>query len=257
MKALKQSFAWWCYEGKCGAANMPRLMAEARQIGYEAVEFVPEDQWQMVTDAGLKMSSIPGQNSLAEGMNQTAVADKVAGEIREKIGKAAKWKIPVLIVFSGNRNGLDDETGAKNCASVLARVAREAEQAGITIVLELLNSKVDHADYQCDRTAWGINVCERVNSPAVKLLYDIYHMQIMEGDIIRTIQRDHQWFGHYHTAGNPGRGPMNGDQELHYPPIYRAIAATGYTGYVAHEFVPAGDPVKELRDAYDQCVRSF
>jgi len=255
MKSLQQSFAWWCFDNK--GVPMPKLMAEAENIGFTAVEFVPEDQWQMVADSGLKISSIPGHGSLTEGLNQPANFDRNVKEMQANIEKAAKWKIPVLIVFSGNRNGMDDETGAKNCAEVLSRVAKTAEQAGITLVLELLNSKVDHADYQCDHTAWGVKVCERVGSPSVKLLYDIYHMQIMEGDIIRTIRTHHPHFGHYHTAGNPGRGPMNGDQELHYPPIYRAIADTGYTGYVAHEFVPQGDPLKELRDAYEQCVRSF
>jgi hydroxypyruvate isomerase len=150
-----------------------------------------------------------------------------------------KWGIPTLICFSGNRGTLDDETGA----AALSKLAPAAESAGVTLVLELLNSKVDHPDYQCDRTAWGVKVCESVSSPRVKLLYDIYHMQIMEGDIIRAIQ-------HYHTAGNPGRNALYETQELNYRAIASGIAATGYEDFVGHEFIPKGEPVAALRQAF-------
>jgi hydroxypyruvate isomerase len=160
----------------------------------------------------------------------------------------------VLICFSGRRNGLDDETGLAACAETLGRVLPAAEQAGVKLAMELLNSKVDHRDYQCDHSAWGVQLCERVGLPAFGLLYDIYHMQVMEGDLIRTIGRDHRHFVHYHTAGNPGRGLMNAGQEIQYPPIYRAIAATGYTGLIGHEFIPQGDPLVELRAAFEQCA---
>ncbi len=159
-------------------------------------------------------------------------------------------KIPNLLCFSGNRNGLDDEVGAEITAAGLARIAPAAEEAGVTLVLELLNSKVDHPDYQADHTAWGVQVCRAVGSPRVKLLYDIYHMQIMEGDIIRTIQAVHPFIGLYHTAGNPGRNDLDDEQELNYAAILRAIRATGYTGYISHEFIPKGDPAAALRTTF-------
>ena len=177
-------------------------------------------------------------------------------EIQESLAKAEKWKIPVLICFSGNRAGQDDKTGLEICAETLRRVAPLAESAGVKLALELFNSKVDHADYQADSTSFGVKLCQAVGSPAVKILYDIYHMQIMEGDIIRTIQRDHEWFAHYHTAGNPGRSQPDETQEIYYPAIYRAIAETGYTGTVAHEFVPKGNPLEAMEKAYRQCEAS-
>jgi hydroxypyruvate isomerase len=165
---------------------------------------------------------------------------------------AERWKIPILICFSGNRAGLDDETGAAQTADGLRRVAAAAEHAGVTLALELLNSRVNHPDYQCDRTAWGVKVCELVDSPAVKLLYDVYHMQVMEGDLIRTIQCHHPHIGHYHVAGNPGRHEPDDSQEIGYSAVYRAIRATGYTGFVGMEFTPRGDPVAALRAAFAQ-----
>ena len=178
---------------------------------------------------------------------------EVEQELRSNIERAVRWRIPNLICFSGSRGGLDDATGAEITAEGLRRVARAAEDAGVTLVLELLNSKIDHQDYQCDRTTWGIRVCEMVGSPRVKLLYDIYHMQIMEGDVIRTIRDSHAYFGHYHTAGNPGRHDLDEGQELYYPAIMRAILATGYDGYVSHEFIPRGEPVTALKAAFDRC----
>ena len=154
-----------------------------------------------------------------------------------------------LICFSGNRHGASDDEGVAVTAAGLGRVAQAAEDAGVTLALELLNSHVDHPGYQCDHTPWGVRVIEQVNSPAVKLLYDVYHMQIMEGDVIRTITTQHPHFAHYHVAGNPGRHEPDATQELNYPPIYRAIAETGFTGYVGMEFVPLGDPVTALGDA--------
>ena len=167
--------------------------------------------------------------------------------------QAVKYQIPNLIVFSGNRRGLSDTEGAENTIEGLRRVAPAAEAKGITLVMELLNSKVDHHDYQCDHTSWGVQVIQRVNSPRVKLLYDIYHMQIMEGDIIRTLRENIGFIGHIHTAGNPGRADMDQTQELYYPAIVRAIAETGYAGYVGHEFVPKGDPIEAIRATYKMC----
>ncbi|MEP0347855.1 TIM barrel protein, partial [Rhodopirellula bahusiensis] len=148
----------------------------------------------------------------------------------------------------------DRETGMKNCVDALKKITPVAEKAGVTLQMELLNSKVDHADYMCDNSTWGVELVKRVGSDNFKLLYDIYHMQIMEGDIIRTIQNNHQYFGHYHTAGNPGRHELDNNQELLYPPIAKAIADTGYDGYFAHEFLPVRDPIAGLRDAVAQCI---
>jgi hydroxypyruvate isomerase len=194
------------------------LLRAAAEIGYEGIDLVDQSYWPLVKQHGLKIASIRGHEALTDGLNR-----------REN---AARTEIT---------------------AETLRRVARTAEDAGVTLAVELLNSKVDHPDYQCDRTPWGVQVCQRVDSPAVKLLYDIYHMQIMEGDVIRTIRENHAYFGHYHTAGNPGRNEIDETQELNYPAIMRAIAETGYTGYVAQEFIPNRDPAASLKQAFDLC----
>jgi len=229
------------------------ILKAAADIGYEACELVGEEYWPMARDAGLVIAAVGGHESIAEGLNRRENHARIQQEVREQIKKAVKWGIPNLICFSGNRNGLDDDTGAEVTAEGLRLLAPMAEDAGVTLVMELLNSKVDHHDYQCDRTPWGVRVCEMVNSSRVKLLDDIYHMQIMEGDIIRTITDNAQWIGHYHTAGVPGRRDMDETQELYYPAIMRAIVETGYDGYVGHEFIPKGDPVEALKSAFDLC----
>jgi hydroxypyruvate isomerase len=229
------------------------LVRAAAAIGYEAVDLVVREHWRLVKDHGLAIAAIGGHASLTEGLNRRENHDRIEQELRANLALAACWEIANLICFSGIRNGLDDVTGAEITAEGLRRVARAAEDAGVTLVLELLNSKIDHQDYQCDRTTWGIRVCEMVGSPRVKLLYDIYHMQVMEGDIIRTIREGHAYFGHYHTAGNPGRHDLDEGQELYYPAIMHAILATGYDGYVSHEFIPRGEPVTALKAAFDRC----
>jgi hydroxypyruvate isomerase len=248
---LQQSFSWWCFQGR--GVEPADLLRGAAKIGYTGVDLVGEELWPVVTDAGLKIIATDGHGTIGEGLNRRDQAARIEQELRAKIEKAVTWKIPVLICFSGNRGMDSDETGLAICAETLARIAPHAEQAGIKLAIELLNSRVDHSGYQGDHTAWGVRLCERVGSPAVALLYDIYHMQIMEGDLIRTIGEHHRHFAHYHTAGNPGRGPMDNTQEINYPPIYQAIAATGYTGYIGHEFIPRGDPIQNLRAAYEQC----
>jgi hydroxypyruvate isomerase len=164
---------------------------------------------------------------------------------------ARQWSVPVLICFSGNRDGLSDEAGIEHTARGLARVARAAEEADVTLALELLNSEIDHPDYQCDHTAWGLAVVERVGSPRVRLLYDVYHMQVMEGDIMRTIATHGDAFAHYHVAGNPGRHEPDRSQEIWYPAIYDTIRDTGFAGYVGMEFIPRGDPLASLRAALE------
>jgi hydroxypyruvate isomerase len=251
---IRQSFSWWCFENR--GLETDALLQGAKEIGYEAVDLIGEELWPVAKAAGLRISAIGGHASIEEGLNRRGNAARIEAELRANIAKAEEWGIPVLICFSGNRGGISDEEGLAVCAETLARIAPVAESAGVALAVELLNSKVDHPDYQCDHTVWGAELCRLVNSPAVKLLYDIYHMQIMEGDIIRTIQAHHGVVAHYHTAGNPGRGQPDATQEISYPAIYRAIAATGYRGYVSHEFLPAVPPLEALRLAYEACSRS-
>jgi len=174
--------------------------------------------------------------------------------LRENIERAAAAGVPNVITFSGNRRGLPDEEGLENCVLGLNRVKALAEDKGVTVCLELLNSKVDHKDYQADHTAWGVEVVRRVNSPRVKLIYDIYHMQVMEGDVIRTLRNHIQWIAHIHTGGNPGRNEIDETQELNYRAIARAIADLGFQGFLAHEFVPRRDPLESLRQAVEICT---
>ncbi len=250
MSKLRQSISWWCFVPN--PMTPEALCKAAVDIGYEAIELVEEPHWQMVKDHGLKIASIKGHGTIENGLNRRENQARITGELQANLKLAAQWGIPNLICFSGNRAGLDDKTGAEITAETLQPIAKMAEDAGVTLVIELLNSKVDHPDYQCDKTQWGVQVCEMVNSPRVKLLYDIYHMQIMEGDVIRTIHDYHQHFAHYHTAGNPGRNEIDDSQELNYGAIMRAIAATGYTGYVGQEFIPLHDPMG-LKFAFDLC----
>lgn len=252
---ITQSLAWWCFAR--GDMTPERLVRAAADIGYEAIELADPQYWPLIRDHGLAISCHGGHRSIADGLNRRENHDRIEGEIQGWLEQAVKWNISNLICFSGNRAGLDDERGLDITVEGLRRLAPLAEQAGVTLVLELLNSKVDHPDYQCDRTPWGVAVCEAVGSPRVKLLYDIYHMQIMEGDIIRTIQDYHPQFGHYHTAGNPGRHEIDASQELNYPPIFSAIEQTSYNGVICHELIPVGDPVAALKSAYDLCRASL
>ena len=251
MGHVKQSVAWWCFAQ--GDMTIERLVQTAADIGYKAIELVEQEHWQLIKDHGLAIASMQGQSSLEEGFNRREHHDHLEREVRANIALAAQWGIPNIVVFSGNRKGLDDRAGAEITAEGLKSLAKVAEDEGVTLVLELLNSKIDHPDYQADKTTWGVEVCQMVASPAVKLLYDIYHMQIMEGDIIRTINQHHAYLGHYHTAGNPGRHEIDDTQELQYTPIIRAILATGYDGYVGHEFSPKGDPLTALKQAFELC----
>jgi hydroxypyruvate isomerase len=252
MSNISQSLAWWCFvPNKMTPDAFVRAAADA---GYAAVELVPREHWQLVKDHGLAISSFGAHASLTLGLNRRDQHVRIEREINDNLALAEQWGIPTMICFSGNRDGLSDEAGAEATAEGLTRVAKAAESADVTLVLELLNSKVNHPDYQADHTAWGVQVIEAVGSPRVKLLYDIYHMQIMEGDIIRTIRTAHQHIGHYHTAGNPGRNDLDDAQEIYYPAVLRAIVETGYAGYVTHEYVPKGEPVAALRATYALCA---
>ncbi len=250
MSRTKQSLAWWCFGRTMEATD---LITTAVKIGYKGVEMAPEELWPQITDAGLQIVTAGGHQWHPYGLSRVEEHDRIENEVKAKLETAAKWHIPCLIVFSGNRGGMDDATGIRNCAIGLRRLAPLAEAAGVTLVMELLNSKVDHHDYMCDRTAFGVEVCKQVNSPAIKLLYDIYHMQIMEGDVIRTIRDSIDHIGHMHTAGNPGRNDLDESQELYYPAIARAIADTGYKGFIGQEFIPKGDPAAALEHAFKAC----
>jgi len=246
----KQSICLWAF---AKAASVDELIEEAVRLGIKGIELAPEELWPKIKAAGLNISTVAGHKSLTDGLNKRENHDRIEAELKENIKKASEYGIPSLIVFSGNRNGLGDDEGIEICAAGIKRVIKVAEDYGITLVMELLNSKVNHPDYQCDHTAWGVKLCQAVDSPRLKLLYDIYHMQIMEGDLIRTIKENIQYIGHFHTAGNPGRRDLDDEQEINYPAVMRAIAETGYDGYIGHEFVPKGDWRAALKQAYDAC----
>lgn len=250
--AVKQSFSWWCFSNK--GLQPKALMAEAKRIGYSAVELIPEDLFETAHEAGLAIASHPGHPLQKRGLNDAGYHVEFEDLILKNLAVAKKFQIPNLIVFSGERReGFSDQDGIETSAVGLKRVARAAEESGVNLVIELLNSKVDHGGYQCDTTPWGVAVCDLVNSPRVKLLYDIYHMQIMEGDVISSIHSNISHIGHFHTAGVPGRHELDENQELYYPAIMRAIAGTDYDGYVGQEFTPKGDLVAALEQAYKVC----
>jgi hydroxypyruvate isomerase len=250
MSIFKQSFAWWCVQKNI--SNPREFFTSVKKIGYQGVELLPHELWTVALDSGLEIVT-EGAGSLTDGLSHPENHAGILNEVGEKLELANKYHIPNLIVFSGNRKGMDDDEGAANTIEGLQKLAPMAESSGVMLVLELLNSKVDHPDYMCDRTSWAVGVVEQVASSHVKILYDIYHMQIMEGDLIRTIRDHGRYFGHVHTAGNPGRQNLDGEQEIYYPPVMRALADIGYDGYVGQEFVPKGNTLDALSDAFNIC----
>jgi hydroxypyruvate isomerase len=247
---IKQGFARWCYKD----IPIDRLCRDAAAIGLVGVDLVGPDDWPVLKKHGLTCAITDGGGTIRDGLNRKENHDKIEKAFRESIPRAAAAGIPNVITFSGSRKGLSDQEGIENCIAGLNRVKSIAEEHGVTICLELLNSKIDHQDYQCDHTAWGVEVVKKVESARVKLLYDIYHMQIMEGDIIRTIRQNIKWIGHFHTGGVPGRNELDEKQELSWPAIMRTIADAGYMGFVSHEFVPTRDPMQSLAEAYKLCA---
>lgn len=233
---------------KLSMEEMARLAAENGVHGFDLV--TPED-FPILKKYGLVPAMVRGGGTLTDNVNHEENHARIEPELRANIAAAAKAGAPNVIILSGNRRGLADEQGMSNCVKFLNKVIRQAEDQGVTLCMELLNSKVNHPDYQCDRTAWGVELCKRVNSPRMKLLYDIYHMQIMEGDVIRTIRDNFAYLGHFHTAGNPGRHEMDDTQEMNYRGIARAIADLKFTGFVAHEYSPLGDAIPALRKTLD------
>ena len=247
---IKQSASRWCYK----SIPLDGLCAKGAAMGLKAIDLLNEDEWELPRRYGLICSmGYGGGGEIKSALNRVENHAKIEEAFRKSIPKAAKLGVPNVITFSGNREGMSDDEGAKNCIAGLNRVRKIAEDSGVTICLELLNSKVDHKDYMCDHTAWGVRVVEAVDSPNVKLLYDIYHMQIMEGDLVRTIRDNIRWLGHFHTGGVPGRHELDDTQEVEWAGVMRGILATGYTGYVAHEFVPTRDPLKSLEEAVTLC----
>ncbi len=227
------------------------MCRHAAQLGVVGFDLLGPQDFPLLKKFGLIPTMVPGAMTLTGGCNHKEDHPAAEKAMRELIDQGAAAGAPNVIALSGNRRGIPDPEGMDNVVAFLSRVKGQAEDKGITICLELLNSKVNHADYQCDHTAWGVEVCKRVNSPRVKLLFDIYHMQIMEGDIIRTIRNNIQWLGHFHTAGNPGRHEMDDTQEMNYKGIAHAIADLGYQGYIAHEYSPVRDPIQSLRETLD------
>lgn len=232
---IRHSVCTWTYD----FLSLAELCQVVKQIGFSAIDLVAPGGFKTLQENGIhcSMCYTAGKVSLTEGWNRLENHDWLVKDYLDAIPLIEKAGYKNLICFTGNRNGMDEETGLKNCITGLQRIMPTAEKAGITIQLELFNSKVDHKDYMADRSAWGVELCKRLGSPNFKLLYDIYHMQISEGDVIRTIRDNHIYFGHYHTAGVPGRHEIDESQELFYPAIMRAIHETGYQGYVAQEFI--------------------
>jgi hydroxypyruvate isomerase len=240
----------WCFPG----IPLAEFAAAVKEFGLESVELLNPADWPVVQKLGLTCAMANGTTTIPKGFNRLEHHAGYVASMTERIKQCADAGIPNVIVFSGNRDGMSDEQGLENCAIGLKQIVGEAEKRGVTVCMELLNSKVNHKDYMCDRTPWGVELCKRVGSERFKLLYDIYHMQIMEGDVIRTIQESHACIGHYHTAGNPGRNEIDETQELNYPAIMRAIKATGFKGFVAQEFVPKRTPpLESLRAAVQLC----
>lgn len=250
---IHHSVCRWTYD----FLPMEELCGVVKEIGFAAIDLVGPKEWNVLKKHGVFSSMCNGAEiSLTKGWNDKQYHSTLVKNYTDHINHVADAGYTNLICFSGNRNGMDDETGLKNSVDGLHKILSLAEKRGVIIQMELFNSKVNHPDYMADNSAWGIELCKRLASSNFKLLYDIYHMQISEGDIIRTIRDNHQFFGHYHTAGVPGRNEIDETQELFYPAIMRAIANTGFTGFVAQEFIPKGKTKEEKIAALKQAIET-
>lgn len=248
---INHSVCRWCYN----SIPLEDLCKAANEIGLASIELTGPEEWPILKKYGLT-SAMPwgAGKGIVDGFNNPALHDELVKSYTEVIPKAAAAGLTQIICFSGNRKGLDDEKGIENCAVGLKRLMAVAEKHKVTMVMELLNSKVNHPDYQCDHTAWGAALCDKVGSDRFKLLYDIYHMQIMEGDVIATIKKYQKYISHYHTGGVPGRNEIDDTQELNYPAIMKAILETGYKGFVAQEFIPKReDKIASLKQGVHIC----
>ncbi len=257
---IKQSVCQWCFR----STPLDDLCAAAAAMGLKSVELLQPKDFPtlkkhglicaMVSNPSVTVGEVAGVGGIPKAWNRLEYHDALVAAYEEQLKATAEAGFPSLICFSGNRDGMSDAQGLENCAIGLKRIVPLAEKLGVTLCMELLNSRVNHPDYMCDHSAWGVELVKRVGSDRFKLLYDIYHMQVMEGDVIATIQRNHQHFAHYHTAGVPGRHELDENQELFYPAIIRAILDTGYQGYLGQEFVPRGkDPIAALRAGVEVC----
>lgn len=248
---INHSVSRWCFD----SLDLETLCIEAKKMGITGIDLVGPEAWPTLKKHNLVSTMCNGAElNLVDGFNDIQFHEKLIQRYTEMIPKVAEAGYKNLICFSGNRRGKSDEEGWTNCVIGLQKLIPLAEKYNVTLVMELLNSRIDHKDYQCDRTAWGVELAKRINSPNFKLLYDIYHMQIDEGDVIRTIKNNIQYIAHFHTAGVPGRNEIDGTQELNYPAIMSAIAATGFKGFVGQEFVPKNpDKLASLQQAITIC----
>ena len=247
---IHQSVCQWCYKD----IPLDQLCAFAAQIGLLGIDLLQPEEYEIPRRYGLICTmGYAGGGEIPDALNRPQYHAAIEAGFRANIPLAAKAGVPNVITFSGNRRGMSDDEGARNAIAGLNRVKKIAEDNGVTICMELLNSKVNHPDYMADHTAWGVRVMQAVNSPNVKLLYDIYHMQIMEGDLIDTIRANLAWIAHFHTGGVPGRHELDDTQEVQWDGVMRAIAGAGFKSYVAHEFLPTRDPFTSLRAAVDLC----
>lgn len=248
---INHSVCRWTYQ----FLTLEELCKTVKQIGFAAIDLVGPKEWNILKQHGVYSSMCNGAEiNLVNGWNDPQYHPQLIKNYTEHIDLVAKAGYKNLICFSGNRNGIPNDVGLKNCVQGLKQIMSQAEKQGVIIQMELFNSKVNHKDYMCDNTPWAIELCKQLGSPNFKLLYDIYHMQINEGDIIRTITDSHEYFGHYHTAGVPGRNEIDETQELYYPAIMHAILKTGYKGYVAQEFIPKKeDKIASLKKAVELC----
>ncbi|MDZ4802074.1 MAG: TIM barrel protein [Bryobacteraceae bacterium] len=246
---LKQSVCRWCYS----KVPIEDFSKECARLGLRSVDLAAKEEWPIIKKYGLLPTMIGGGTTIPDGFNRKENHEGIETRFRESVKNAVEFGAPSIIVFSGNRKGMSDQEGLENCAIGLKKVMPIAEDKGILVCMELLNSKVNHKDYMCDHTAWGVDLVKRVGSPKFKLLYDIYHMQIMEGDVIRTMRENQQYIGHLHTGGNPGRNELDDTQELNYKAIAKAVVDMKFDGYYAHEFIPKRDPMTSLAEATDLC----
>lgn len=250
---INHSVCKWCYND----VPLEEFCVAAKKMGLQSVELLGPEEWPILKKHGLTCAlAAYWENGfgIAKCWNRPEHHDALVELYEKSIPLTAEAGLKQIITFSGNRDGMDDETGMKNCAEGIKRIMSLAEKNDVLVVMELLNSKVNHPDYMCDHTEWGVELCKMIGSENFKLLYDIYHMQIMEGDVIATIQKHHPYISHYHTGGVPGRAEIDDTQELYYPAIMRAILDTGFDGYVAQEFVPKGDdPLASLQEGVEIC----
>ena len=247
---INHSVCLWCYKGMKAADMAP----VAKKLGLVAIDLLKPEDFPVLKEHGLVCSMTSGvAGGIENGFNRRENHDKIVASLKPLVDANAQYGFKNVICFSGNRKGQDDAEGIKVCAEGIKKVIGYFEEKGQTLQMELLNSRVNHKDYQCDKSAWGIELCKAVGSENFKLLYDIYHMQIMEGDVIRTMRDNKDYIGHIHTGGVPGRNEIDESQELYYPAIMKAIVDMGFKGYVAQEFIPKREPLASLRQAVEIC----